>query len=76
MEAHKDQIDKRNKTLEKDIHEHLWVMDSFMEPASQGLAKARGDIDKLLERLEEVRKGYDQLPRKEEEPDLIGEGLS
>ena len=47
-----------------------------MEPASQGLAKARGDIDKLLERLEEVRKGYDQLPRKEEEPDLIGEGLS
>ena len=59
MEAHKDQIDKRNKTLEKDIREHLWVMDSFTEPASQGLAKARDNIDKLLERLEEVRKGYD-----------------
>ena len=76
MEAHKDRINKRNKTLEKDIHEHLWVMDSFTEPASQGLAKARDNIDKLLERLEEVRKGYDQLPRKEEEPDLIGEGQS
>ena len=75
MDAHKEEIDKRNKTLENDIREHLWVMDSFMAPASQGLAKARNDIEKLLERLENVVKGYDKLPQKEMEPSfVVGEG--
>ena len=76
MDAHKEEIDKRNKTLENDIREHLWVMDSFMAPASQGLAKARNDIEKLLERLENVVKGYDKLPQKEIEPSFVVGGGS
>ena len=76
MEAHEDLVDKRNETLENDIHEHLWVMDDFTEPASQGLAKARDDIEKLLERLEKVIKGYDKLPQKEKAPGLNDEGYS
>ena len=76
MDAHKDEIGKRNETLENDIREHLWVMDSFTEHAFQGLAKARDDIEKLLEQLEDVIKGYDKLPQKEKEPGLSGEGYS
>lgn len=76
MKDHKDLVDKRNETLESDIHEHLWVMDDFTERASQGLAKARDDIEKLLEQLEDVIKGYDKLPQKEKEPGLSGEGYS
>ena len=76
MKDHKDLVDKRNETLESDIHEHLWVMDDFTERASQGLAKARDDIEKLLEQLEKVIKGYDKLPQKEKAPSLNGEGYS
>ena len=70
--THKDEVGKLLETLEKDIREHLWVTDDFMEPASQGLEKARVDADKLLERLAKVVGGYDDLPQEEEEPGLIG----
>ena len=73
MEMHKDGIDKQNQTLESDIREHLWVMDSFMGPASQGLAKARDDIEEFLERLEDVVNGYNKLPQEKEESSLNGE---
>ena len=71
MVTHKGEIEKRIETLENDIRGHLWVMDDFTEPASRGLEKARGDAEGLIKRLEKVKRGYENLPRKEEEPGSI-----
>ncbi len=72
MMAHKSEVEKRIETLENDVRKHLWVMDDFAEPASRGLEKARRDAEGLIERLEKVKRGYENLPRKEEEPGSIG----
>ena len=71
MVTHEGEIEKRIETLENDVRGHLWVMDDFTEPASRGLEKARGDAEGLIERLEKVKRGYKDLPRKEEEPGSI-----
>lgn len=71
MNTHKGKVEERIRTLENDVHKHLWVMDDFTEPASRGLEKARGDAEGLIERLEKVKRGYEDLPRKEEEPGSI-----
>ena len=71
MDTHKGEVEKRIETLENDVRGHLWVMDDFTEPASRGLEKARGDAEGLIERLEKVKRGYKDLPQKEEEPGSI-----
>ena len=71
IDTHKGEIEKRIETSENDIRGHPWVMDDFTGPASQGLEKARGDAEGLIERLEKVKRGYKDLPRKEEEPGSI-----
>ena len=71
MVTHKGEIEKRIETLENDVRGHLWVMDDFTGPASRGLKKARVDAEGLIERLEKVKRGYKDLPRKEEEPGSI-----
>lgn len=75
MNAQKDGVEKRIETLENDIHSHLWVMDSFAKPASQGLEEARAEVVQLIERFEKVIRGYNELPQREEEPVfVVGEG--
>ena len=66
MESYKQGIDQRIESFEDDIRNHLWVMDDFVEPASKGLDKFRADVEKLLDRLAEVVKGFEALPREEE----------
>ena len=66
MESYKKKINQRIESLEDDIRSHLWVTDDFIEPASKGLDKTRADVDKLLGRLAEVVKGFEELSRKEE----------
>ena len=67
MESHKQGIDQRIVSFEDDIRDHLWVTDDFVEPASLGLNETRADVEKLLGRLAEVTKGFEALPREEEE---------
>lgn len=67
MKTHRDEVDNQIETLENDIYKHLWVVDNFMEHASQFLKKARSDVDKLLQRVEKVIRGYNDLPKEEEE---------
>ena len=66
MESYKKDIDQRIESFEDDIRSHLWVTDDFVEPASKGLDKTRADVEKLLGRLAEVVKGFEELPREEE----------
>ena len=66
MESYRQGIDQRIESFEDDIRGHLWVTDDFVEPASQGLDKTRADVEKLLDRLAEVVKGFEALPREEE----------
>ena len=75
INAQKDGVQKRIETLENDIHSHLWVMDSFAKPASQGLEEARTEVVQLIERFEKVIRGYNELPQREVEPSfVVGEG--
>ena len=67
MESYKQGIDQRIESFEEDIQNHLWVTDDFVEPASKGLDKTRADVEKLLDRLAEVVKGFKALPREEDE---------
>ena len=66
MDTYKQGIDQRIESFEDDIRSHLWVTDDFVEPASKGLDKTRADVEKLLDRLAEVVKGFKTLPREEE----------
>ncbi len=66
LESYRRGIDQRIESFEDDIRSHLWVTDDFVDPASQGLDKARADVEKLLDRLAEVVKGFEALPREEE----------
>ena len=66
MESYKKNIDQQIESFEDEIRGHLWVTDDFVEPASQGLDKTRADVEKLLDRLAEVVKGFEALPREEE----------
>ena len=66
MESYRQGIDQRIESFEDDIRSHLWVTDDFVEPASKGLGKNRADVEKLLDRLAEVVKGFEALPREEE----------
>ena len=66
MESYKKDIDQQIESFEDDIRSHLWVTDDFVEPASKGLGKNRADVEKLLDRLAEVVKGFEALPREEE----------
>ena len=65
-ESCKKNIDQRIESFEDDIRSHLWVTDDFVEPASKGLDKTRADVEKLIDRLAEVVKGFEALPREEE----------
>ena len=67
MESYKQGIDQRIASFEVDIRGHLWVTDDFVEPASRGLDKARANVEELLGRLAEVVKGFEALPREEDE---------
>ena len=67
MDLCKKGIDQRIESFEDDIRSHLWVTDDFVEPASQGLGKTRAGIEKLLDRLTDVIKGFAALPREEDE---------
>ena len=67
MESYKQGIDQRIASFEDDIRDHLWVTDDFVEPASRGLDKARANVEELLGRLAEVVKGFEALPREEDE---------
>ena len=67
MESYKQDIDQRIMSFEDDIRSHLWVTDDFVEPASKGLSKTRADIEKLLDRLAGVIKGFETLPCEEDE---------
>ena len=67
MESYKQGIDQRIASFEVDIRGHLWVTDDFVEPASRGLDKARDNVEELLGRLAEVVKGFEALPREEDE---------
>ena len=67
MELYKHNIDQRIVSFEDDIRSHLWVTDEFVDPASEGLDKTRTDVEELLDRLEEVVKGFAALPREEDE---------
>lgn len=75
VNVQRDGVEKRIETLENDIHSHLWVMDSFAKPASQGFEEARTEVVQLIKRLEKVIRGYNELPQKEGEPSfVVGEG--
>ena len=67
MESYKRGIEQRIESFDGDIRSHLWVTDDFVGPASRGLDKARADVEELRGRLEEVVKGFEALPREEEE---------
>lgn len=52
-------------SLEKEIHDHLWVTPDFSKPAAQSLEKTREEVEALLERVDALKNGFENLPREE-----------
>lgn len=67
LTAHRASVDRQAASLQDDVRNHLWVTDDFVEPASQGLGKAKRDVEELLGRLAEVADRFEALPREEED---------
>lgn len=68
LESHKTGIERQVASFEDDIRSHLWVTEDFAEPASRGLQEAGDEVERLLERLARVTKGFESLPREQEYP--------
>ena len=67
LSSYKDGISQQIASFETDIRSHLWVTEDFVGPASQGLEKARVDVEALLDRLAKLTEGFEGLPREEED---------
>ena len=67
IKSHDTGIGRQIDSFDRDIREHIWVTDDFVEPASRGLQQARDDAGKLLARLEKLIEGYGELPQEEED---------
>ena len=70
VERHRQGVAGQIASFQAAIHDHMWVSDDFVEPASKGLAASRDQAELLLARVAELSRGYESLPRKEEEPEL------
>ncbi|MBK8690953.1 MAG: AAA family ATPase [Deltaproteobacteria bacterium] len=58
------------ESMERDIRSHLWVTADFVEPAAQTLQRTMTEVETLLHRATEVRKGFELLPRENPDPAL------
>ena len=59
---YKSEIERDIQSLSRDLTDHLWVDSAFAEPASANLQASRKELEKLLSRAEEIRKGFEGLP--------------
>lgn len=50
-------------TMEKEIRDHLWVTDDFVEPASTSLTETAAQVETLLARVDKLKRGFELLPR-------------
>ena len=67
IKSHDTGIGRQIDSFDRDIREHIWVTDDFVEPASRGLQQARDDARKLLAPLKKLIEGYGKLPQEEED---------
>jgi MoxR-like ATPase len=56
-------MDEHIASAKKDIEDHLWVDNSFGEPATVSLLSTKLDVLALKKRLEQVREGFLALPQ-------------
>ena len=74
VETHRTVIDEHIASFEDEIRSHLWVTADFVEPASEGLKERLAEAESLLDRLTEVEKGYNLLPREDDNPGVVAYG--
>lgn len=60
---YKARLHQHIQAMEKDIRDHLWVTPDFVQPASDTLLATRQEVETLLARVDQVRKGFELLPR-------------
>jgi MoxR-like ATPase len=60
---YKAQLYQHIQAMEQDIRDHLWVTPDFVQPASDTLKATRQEVETLLSRVDQVRKGFELLPR-------------
>lgn len=66
VRQHREFLSEQKRTLEDEIHGHLWVPDDFAGPAAVALDGAMADADKLIERVGQLREGFASLPLEKE----------
>ena len=66
VRQHRDFLSEQKEQLEEEIRGHFWVPDNFVGPAAVALDGALVDTDKLLARVDELRKGFEGLPLEKE----------
>jgi MoxR-like ATPase len=63
VKAYLGRMDEHIASAKKDIDDHLWVDNSFGDPATVSLIRTKEDVLALQKRLEQVREGFLALPQ-------------
>jgi MoxR-like ATPase len=68
VEQYAAQLNAHMVSMEREIHDHLWVTPDFSGPAAATLKQTADTVVTLGRRLTEVRKGFEMLPQDTGEP--------
>lgn len=74
ISLHEDVDQYRNRllahirSLDAEIHGHLWITPEFAGPAAQNLARTHKDVEALLARIAKLRQGFEMLPKESPPP--------
>ena len=68
VERYAQRLDDHMGELSGIITTHLWVTPDFVEPATSVLEETRGTVAGLRDRLEQLCRGYEALPRDADGP--------
>lgn len=66
VERYRASLAAHQQSLEQSIRTHLWVTQDFVEPAVSSLKQTANTVGSLLNRVAEVRSGFEMLPRESE----------
>lgn len=66
------QLAEHTQTMERDIRSHLWVTEDFVEPAVKTLQQTAREVERLVDRIGQVRKGFELLPREQSRAEKVG----
>ena len=63
VKEYRAHVEQHLEGLRAEIDSHLWVTPEFFEPAATSLHKTKKKVASLVGRLDDLREGYETLPR-------------